>query len=106
MSTLNFKEGEYVLIGETVKVHFDYKSGRNSLVIAIDAPDDMPVLRGKLHEQVLAEQAATGDAEAQARHARVKREREKARKSAYISRARRDEQERRMEAGEINRYNE
>ena len=102
---VQLKEGGYLLIGETVTVHFDYKTGRDEIVIAIDAPDDIPVLRSKLYEQSIAEQAAAGDPDALEKHVFLKRERDINRKRAYASRARRDAQERRMAAGEIKRYN-
>jgi sRNA-binding carbon storage regulator CsrA len=105
MSQLCFKEGDYVLIGETIKLHFDYKTGRNSLLIAIDAPADIPIHRRRAYEQSVAEQAMLGDDKALLLSAKLSKQSDKARRASYASRARRDEQERRMAAGEIKRYN-
>lgn len=43
--------GEYVLIGENIKVRV-VKSNDGDLRLAIDAPKDLPIWRGELYEEL------------------------------------------------------
>ena len=52
MLVLTLKEGDYVLIGDDIKVYFEHKISRGSLDLAIEAPEGVPVLRGKLYEEL------------------------------------------------------
>lgn len=50
MLSLRLKSGEYFTIGEDITVQVFQDRG-NSIEVAIDAPRDLPILRGKLFEQ-------------------------------------------------------
>ena len=49
MLSLRLKSGEYLTIGEDITVQVFQDRG-NSIEVAIDAPRDLPILRGKLFE--------------------------------------------------------
>jgi len=51
MLAITLNEGDYVMIGDNIRVHFDHKISRDSLSLGIEAPRDVPVLRKKHHEQ-------------------------------------------------------
>lgn len=51
MLVMSLKEGDYVLIGDNIKVYFEHKVSRDVLDIAISAPKDVLILRGKIHEK-------------------------------------------------------
>ena len=51
MLIVSLASGEYVKIGDNIKVHFDHKVNRDTLDIAIEAPREIKVLRGKLYEE-------------------------------------------------------
>lgn len=50
MLSLRLKSGEYLTIGKDITVQVFQDRG-NSIEVAIDAPRDLPILRGKLFEQ-------------------------------------------------------
>ena len=50
MLSLRLKPGEYFTIGKDITVQVFQDRG-NSIEVAIDAPRDLPILRGKLFEQ-------------------------------------------------------
>lgn len=51
MLQLSINEGEYIIIGDDIKVHFDHKVNRDMVDIAVEAPKETMVLRGKLYEE-------------------------------------------------------
>ena len=51
MLVLGRKPGEYVVIGESIKVKV-VRSEDGSLRLAIDAPKDMDIIRGELLEKL------------------------------------------------------
>lgn len=51
MLSLRLKSGEYLTIGKDITVQVFQDRG-NSIEVAIDAPRELPVLRGKLFEQM------------------------------------------------------
>ena len=77
MPTFTLKEGDYLLIGDNVRVYFKDKATRDSLQVGIEAPHDQLVLRSKLYVQHLAILAANGDEQAKARYQVVKKGQEK-----------------------------
>jgi len=48
MLSLNLRSGDYITIGEDIVVQV-YQTGA-SFRVAIEAPREMPIARGKLHE--------------------------------------------------------
>jgi len=90
-------EGEYVMIGDNIRVYYDHKNGRDSLALGIEAPEDVQVLRSRLYEEEIARRAEAGDIAAQQLHTQLKTEHEERRR---ISQARRTKlKERRMAKG-------
>ena len=53
MLMISLNKGEYVMIGDNIKVHFDHKINKDTLDIAIEAPREISVLRSKLYEESL-----------------------------------------------------
>lgn len=50
MLSLRLKSGEYLTIGKDITIQVFQDRGK-SIEVAIDAPRELPVLRGKLYEQ-------------------------------------------------------
>jgi sRNA-binding carbon storage regulator CsrA len=61
MLVLTLCEGDYIQIGDDMRVYIDSKAGEDALAIAIDAPPTEKILRGKLYEKMIQEQAGDGD---------------------------------------------
>ena len=51
MLLLNLSEGDYIIIGDNIKVHFDHKVNQDTMDLAVEAPREISVLRGKLYEE-------------------------------------------------------
>ena len=105
MLVLTVSQGDYLMIGDNIQVHFDGKVDRENISVAIDAPRNITILRGKLFEENIAEMAADGSYEAQLLSEKLKKEHSKRRKQIQMSKSRRDTQENRMAKGEIKPYN-
>ena len=76
MLNLNIKKGEYVMIGDNIRVNYKRNHGGNALTIGITAPRDLQVLRRSLYESELGKKATEGNAEAQAKAEKIQTERE------------------------------
>lgn len=50
MLTLRLKPGEYLVIGDDIAVQV-FEKKRNYLEVAVEAPRNVPVLRGEVYEQ-------------------------------------------------------
>ena len=50
MLTLRLKPGEYLVIGDDIAVQV-FEKKRNYLEVAVEAPREVPVLRGEVYEQ-------------------------------------------------------
>lgn len=50
MLTLRLKPGEYLVIGKDIAVQV-FEKKKNYLEVAVEAPREVPVLRGKVYEQ-------------------------------------------------------
>ena len=61
MLVLNIKEGDYVMLGDNIKVYFEHKFSRGSLDLLIDAPKDVLIMRDKLYEKSIAGKAASNN---------------------------------------------
>jgi len=97
MLLLSLQEGDYVMVGDT-RVSFEDIDGTRQIVVGIEAPKDISILRGKLYEENVARLAATGDKQAQILHRKLKKEYAKRVNKNAIARMRREEQERRKTA--------
>ena len=64
MLHLTLSEGDYVMLGEDIRVHYDHNTGQATLVLGIEAPRDVSVVRSKVYEDAVAKKAAEGDREA------------------------------------------
>ena len=106
MLLISLREGDYVMIGENVRVSYDHLKGRDHLVLAIEAPKDVNIARGKVYEQAIAEKAQEGCGEALELSRALKKEYADRARKAGIRRSRREEQERRVAAGEIRPYHQ
>jgi len=84
MLLIGLSEGDYVMIGGSVKVSFDHKNGANSIVIGIEAPKDVDILRGTYYEREIAQLAAKGDAEAIKLYKKLEEEHEARRHKSEI----------------------
>ena len=56
MLVIGRKPGEYVVIGENIKVKV-VKSNDGDLRLAIDAPRDIKIMRGEIYEQEMLQEA-------------------------------------------------
>ena len=63
MLYITLNEGEYVVINENIKIHYEKPTGGRSFMIGIDAPREVPVLRGELYEKMLIEKGQDPNAE-------------------------------------------
>ena len=105
MLIIKLNEGDYVMIGGSIKVHFDHKVSRDTLDLGVEAPSDVTVLRGKLYEEGVAELAKAGDKEALLLYEKLKKAHKERRHKSNIRRRRRQKQEDRISVGEIKPYN-
>ena len=82
MLNLTVREGDYVVIGGNIKVHFDYRRTKGQFAIGIDAPRDVEVIRGEKYEEEIEKRAQEGDRDAAELFAQIKKEeKERYRKS-------------------------
>ncbi len=49
MLLLNFRSGDYVMIGDDIKIRVEYMGGH--IRLAFDAPKEIPILRQTIYEQ-------------------------------------------------------
>ena len=71
MLSLTIREGEYVLIGDSVKVHFNRRKGKD-LVLGVEAPKNIKITRSKVFTGELEKQAMEGNKEARELSTRIK----------------------------------
>ena len=86
MLVLTLSEGDYIMIGDNIKVQYDHLNGKDHLALAIDAPKDLSILRGKVFEENLQEKADAGDLEAQKLSKKLKKEYAARRRKAELRR--------------------
>ena len=86
MLYVSLREGDYIMIADKIRVTYDHLEGKNHLVLGIDAPKDIEILRGKLYEEQIEKKAAQGCAEAQALSKKLKQDyKKRKRRSPHIS---------------------
>ena len=86
MLIVTLREGDYIMIGDNIKVQYDHMNGKDHLALAIDAPKDLSILRGKVYEEALEKKAESGDLEAQALSKKLKKEYAAHRRKANLRR--------------------
>ena len=106
MLYISLREGDYVMIGDEVKVSYSHLNGKDGLVLGFDAPRDVQILRGKHYEAEIARMAEEGNEEAKAKSEKLAEERRAKQRSYGARRSRREEQDRRIESGEIRPYHQ
>ena len=65
MLHIQMYKGEYMTIGEDIKIHCSKVGKGENITLSIEAPTDMKILRPKHVQDELAELALNGDREAQ-----------------------------------------
>ena len=80
MLQLTLEQGEYVMVGDNVKVSYDRLGSNKQLVLTFDAPKDVKILRQRVHEESLVKEAGLDTLEGrrlseQFRQAREEKER-------------------------------
>ena len=104
MLLVSLREGDYLLIGENVRISYEDMKSKDHLVLGIEAPKEVSVLRGKVYEENLAKMASEGDEDACMQYKKLKREYVERERKRHIRRARHERQELRIAAGEIKSY--
>ena len=96
MLFVSLREGDYLMIGDDVRINYDRMDGKDYLVLGIEAPKDVPVLRGKVYEANLAKMAAEGNEEAREHAEKLAKAYETRQRRYNARRARRQRQEQRL----------
>ena len=73
MLSLTIREGEYVMIGDSIKVHFNRKKGKD-LVLGVEAPREVKITRSQAYEGETDKLAEQGDWDAIKLSHRLKQE--------------------------------
>ena len=109
MLQLTLNPGEYVVIGDNVKVSYERLSSNRQLVLSFDAPREVQIMRQQIHEEMLIEEAGADSFEgrrlaAQFQEAREERERAamaRAERAKERNRIKRESRGLRKEAREV-----
>jgi len=80
MLHVSLKKGDYVMIGDEIKVGYSQNDGKMVVIFGIDAPRDLKITRSKVYEENLANLAQAGDKEAIEKLEQVQQENETRRK--------------------------
>ena len=51
MLSIKLKQGEHIVIGDSVRVYFDRVNSKGYISLAVDAPREIPVMRGAVYEE-------------------------------------------------------
>ena len=51
MLSIKLKQGEHIVIGDSIKVYYDRTNSKDYISIAVDAPREIPVKRGAVYEE-------------------------------------------------------
>ena len=90
MLVINLREGDYVMIGENIRIHFDHPDGKDQIALGIEAPKEVGILRGKIYEEGIAKLADEGDQKAIELSERLRVEHKERRKRANKRKARQE----------------
>ena len=55
MLSIKLKQGEHIVIGDSIKVYYHRTNSKDYISVAVDAPRDVPVMRGAVYEEKQAE---------------------------------------------------
>ena len=101
MLHITLREGDYFMIGGNVKVQYKKYEGRDNMVIGVEAPKDVQILRGIYYEQEIEKLAAVGDEKAAEIAKKLRADYVRRRDGLNERKKSREENERRTAAGEI-----
>ena len=54
MLSIKLKQGECIVIGDRIRVYYDRTHSKDYISLAVDAPREVPVMRGAVYEEKLA----------------------------------------------------
>ena len=100
MLVINLNEGDYIMVGDNVRINYDHIQG-SQVVLAIDAPREVAIMRGKFYEENLRKLAENGDKSAKRLYDKLQLEFEEKRQQSFIRRNRKIHQDKRIAKGEI-----
>ena len=88
MLHLSLNAKDYILIGDSIKVHYNKNDGAYTISMGVDAPRSMTIVRGQIYEQQLLDLAENGDLEAAEELRQIEAERINRRKQSNVRRQR------------------
>jgi|GEM_PF-591003 len=56
MLRVTVEQGEYVLIGDNIRIYYDRLNSNKQLVLSFDAPREVEITRQRIYEERIAEQ--------------------------------------------------
>ena len=59
MLSIKLRQGEHIVIGDSIRVYYDRTNSKDYISIAVDAPREIPVMRGAMYEEKKAKQKFT-----------------------------------------------
>ena len=51
MLSIKLKQGEHIMIGDSIKVYYQRTNSKDYISIAVDAPKEISVMRGAVYEE-------------------------------------------------------
>ena len=51
MLSIKLRQGEHIVIGDSIRVYYDRTNSKDYISIAVDAPREIPVMRGAMYEE-------------------------------------------------------
>jgi sRNA-binding carbon storage regulator CsrA len=97
MLALALNEGDYVTIGDDIRIFLNHKTAtKGSISIGVQAPKDQVILRSTLYAEHLAELAKSGDEQAKERYVEVKKAHSKFRREKIGISGKRSDEERQL----------
>ena len=51
MLSIKLKQGEHIMIGDSIRVYYDRTNSKGYISVAVDAPREIPVMRGAMYEE-------------------------------------------------------
>jgi len=101
MLRFSLREGDYFMVGGNIRVTFTRINEFGQASVSVEAPREVPVLRGAVYEDQVAQQAAEGDTEAQVLYLELAAQRNARKRENLRRKSSRAEHKRRVLAGEI-----
>ena len=51
MLSIKLKQGEHIVIGDSIRVYYQRTNSKDYISVAVDAPREIPVMRGAVYEE-------------------------------------------------------